>query len=87
VFVAICREDFLVLVSYKLSLCGLLRAQTYTYPVTDISILHAQVESSSDGSEPAVELPPFLDVEKRISDTSKEDDDKYSAYKISIIKR
>jgi len=60
---------------------------TYEQPVSDISILNAQVEAAKDGAEPEVELPPFLDVEKRLSGDNKEDEEKYSAYSISIINK
>ena len=58
--------------------------------MSDISILHAQVEAAKDGAAPKVDLPPFLDVEKRLSSTgTTEDDDeeRYSAYSISIINK
>ena len=60
--------------------------QVYQQPVSDISILHAQVEAANDGAEPKVELPEFLDVEKRLS-PGDEDEEKYSAYSISIINK
>jgi hypothetical protein len=34
-----------------------------------------------------VDLPPFLDVEKRLYDGDKDDDEKYSAYRISLINK
>lgn len=50
----------------------------------DLCILHAQVETANEG-EMEVELPPFLDVDRRLKKT-KEDDDSYGAYAISVIK-
>lgn len=59
--------------------------QMFKQPVTDINILHAQVEASPDTFDPNVVLPPFLDVEKRLSSDNHQDEEKYSAYSISII--
>lgn len=59
----------------------------YQQPVSDIFILHAQVEASKEGTDPKVELPPFLDIEKRLSGNSKADEEKYSAYSISVINK
>lgn len=58
----------------------------YQQPVSDIFILHAQVEAPKDGVEPTVDLPPFLDVEKQLTGNDP-DEDKYSAYCISIINK
>jgi hypothetical protein len=58
--------------------------KVYEEPISDLCILHAQVESSAC-YEPSVDLPPFLDVERRLENT-KEDEEKYGAYSISIIK-
>jgi len=57
--------------------------------VADVNILHAQVEATKDGVEPEVDLPPFLDIEKRLgaSDAEKGDEEKYSAYQISLINK
>ena len=57
--------------------------------MSDISILHAQVEAPKDGADPKVDLPPFLDVEKRLSgaESNGDDEEKYSAYSISIINK
>lgn len=57
----------------------------YKLPIDNINILHAQVEASLDGGDPKVELPPFLNVERQLSNTNEEDEKKYSAYSISII--
>lgn len=51
-----------------------------------LCILHAQVEASADGEEPEVDLPPFLQVERRLTD-SKEDKEKYGAYSLSMMKQ
>ncbi|CAB9497576.1 Histidine kinase [Seminavis robusta] len=59
----------------------------YQQPVSDICILHAQVEATEASTEPNVDLPPFLDVEKRLSDSNEEDEEKYSAYNISLINK
>jgi hypothetical protein len=64
-----------------------LGTKVYQKPVNDISILHAQVEASKDSKEPEVDLPPFLDVEKRLYDGDKDDDEKFSAYRISLINK
>ena len=57
----------------------------YEAPVEGLCILHAQVEATADGDEPTVNLPPFLDVERQLTD-SEEDKKKYGAYSLSIIK-
>ena len=59
----------------------------YQQPVSGIFILHAQVEASKESTEPSVDLPPFLDVEKRLSGNDKDDEEKYSAYSISVINK
>lgn len=67
---------------------------SYQKPVDQLLILHAQVEGKKeDGtdaaasavSEPPVTLPPFLPVERRLTN-SKEDEQKYGAYSISLKK-
>jgi hypothetical protein len=56
----------------------------YEQPISNLSILHAQVEASKDGeSDPPVQLPPFLNVERRIMNT-KQDEELYGAFHISI---
>lgn len=50
----------------------------YKKPVDDICILHAQ----KSGGEGKVEIPPFLNVDRLISDS--EEDEKYGSYKISL---
>lgn len=57
----------------------------YEQPVTDLCILHAQVEAAEVGKEPEVDLPPFLDVERRLVNT-KPDEQKYGAYSLSLIR-
>jgi hypothetical protein len=46
-------------------------------------ILHAQVETANEG-ELEIDLPPFLEVERRLKNT-KEDDHKYGAFAVSLI--
>jgi hypothetical protein len=57
----------------------------YEQPVADLCILHAQVEAAEIGKEPEVDLPPFLDVERRLTNT-KRDEQKYGAYSLSLIR-
>jgi len=57
----------------------------YERPVTDLCILHAQVQASEAGEEPEVDLPPFLNVDRRLTNT-KSDEDKYGAYSLSLIR-
>ena len=54
----------------------------YQQPVNHLSILHAQVEAKNE-EDPAVTLPPFLQVERRLT-TDKEDENAYGAYSISL---
>jgi hypothetical protein len=54
----------------------------YLLPVSDICILHAQVRSSPDGTGEEVDIPPFLEVEKKLS--SSEEDERFGAYHISL---
>jgi hypothetical protein len=51
----------------------------YEEPVSDICILHAQVEASKE----KVDLPPFIDV-NRILLNSKPDEEKYGAFSLSL---
>jgi len=55
----------------------------YKEPVSDVCILHAQVRSSPDGTGEEVAIPPFLEVEKRLT-THSEEDERYGAYHISL---
>lgn len=55
----------------------------YEEPIKDLWILHAQVETANEG-ELQVDLPPFLEVVRRIKNT-KEDDCKYGAFAVSLI--
>jgi predicted ATPase len=57
----------------------------YEQPVADLCILHAQVEAAEVGKEPEVDLPPFLNVERRLTNT-KPDEHKYGAYSLSLIR-
>lgn len=64
----------------------------YQAPVSDLNILHAQVEAKSHnmgGSSDAVSkseilLPPFLEVDRLLEQT-KEDETLYGAYSLSLI--
>lgn len=60
-----------------------LTLQCYEEPVSDLCILHAQVETANEG-DLEVDLPPFLEVERRIKNT-KEDAEKFGAFAISLI--
>ena len=63
----------------------------YKEPVSDICILHAQVRSTSpeedneeeDDKKGEVEIPTFLEVEKRLM-TDSEADEHYGAYHLSL---
>lgn len=57
----------------------------YQEPVSDICILHAQVQSTSDSADhdEEVSIPPFLEVEKKLL-TDSEEDEQYGAYHISL---
>lgn len=57
---------------------------SYVEPVKGLAILHAQVEASPGDADPAVQLPPFLEVDRRLTN-SKDDEDKFGAYGISLI--
>ena len=59
--------------------------QIYEEPIDNLWILHAQVETANEG-ELLVDLPPFLQVERRLKNT-KEDDDRYGAFAVSLIKK
>ena len=61
----------------------LFQLQVYETPAPGLCILHAQVESTQ-AEAPDVELPPFLDVERRLEGQRDEKD--YGAYSLSIIK-
>jgi AAA domain len=56
----------------------------YESPVSDVFILHAQVEAKNGDQVPSVIIPPFLDVDRRLEST-KDDEDKYGAYRLSLI--
>ena len=53
----------------------------YEKPISDLCILHAQVEVEQEGTC-KVELPPFLDVERQLHAERKRDE-KYGAFFIS----
>jgi hypothetical protein len=56
----------------------------YEKPVSDIGILHAQVEAVN-GEECKVELPPFLNVKRQLG--FEDADEKYGAFRISLINK
>jgi len=58
----------------------------YQEPVSDMCILHAQVQSTSDSvdQDGEVSIPPFLEVNKKLSPDSEEDEKQYGAYHISL---
>jgi hypothetical protein len=66
---------------------------TYQAPVSGIHILHAQVEAktiSTDGCDDEnqkqdIVLPPFLQIDRQLENT-KEDDDLFGSYGLSLIK-
>lgn len=65
----------------------------YTEPVKDLCILHAQTEINPDDFDSdgrlkngVFEIPPFLDVERRLSNTP-EDNETYGAFNISLMKK
>jgi hypothetical protein len=62
----------------------ILNEQAYKTPSSagGVCILHAQVESSTE-EEPKVNLPPFLDVERRLHGPA--DENEYGAYSLSLI--
>ncbi|KAL7540983.1 hypothetical protein ACHAXR_010537 [Thalassiosira sp. AJA248-18] len=55
----------------------------YQEPVSDICILHAQIQSTQDSTNEKVAIPPFLEVDKKLM-TDSEGDEKYGAYHISL---
>lgn len=72
-------------------ICFLWNIQSFTIhayqePVSDICILHAQVQSTTEdgsGLGGEVSIPPFLEVEKKLTG-SEEENQKYGAYHISL---
>lgn len=62
----------------------------YEAPVSNLNVLHAQVEAKNNNGQPdhetVIQLPPFLEVDRLLEQT-KEDEDLYGAYSISLIKR
>lgn len=58
----------------------------YESPVSEVSILHAQVEAKNGGDEDQhVNIPAFLEVDRRLK-SIKEDEEIYGAYSLSLIK-
>ena len=85
-----CHQSFNIHVSFMIAfllprrfILTLVVCQIYEEPIKDLWILHAQVETANEG-ELQVDLPPFLEVERRIKNT-KEDDCKYGAFAVSLI--
>jgi nucleoside-triphosphatase THEP1 len=64
-----------------------LNIHMYDSPVVDLNILHAQVEATNSGNESvqAVNMPPFLCVDRQLGN-NKEDEEKYGAYSLSLIR-
>ena len=68
----------------------------YESPCNNVNILHAQVEASPNTTSPqkaftrtgsnSVNIPPFLVVDRRLENT-KEDEENYGAYSLSLIKK
>lgn len=56
----------------------------YQQPTEGLCILHAQVEVRDHQSEPVVDLPPFLQIERRLTN-SREDEKQYGAYSLSVM--
>jgi hypothetical protein len=59
----------------------------YEAPVADLNILHAQVETSNQDDNTTalvVNMPPFLSVDRQLENT-KDDEEKYGAYSLSLI--
>ena len=59
----------------------------YESPVSDLNVLHAQVETSNsdDHTAHAVNMPPFLSIDRQL-ENNKEDEEAYGAYSLSRIK-
>lgn len=69
-------------------ICFLYKLQSFTIhvyqsPSPGLCILHAQVESTAD-EVPVVDLPEFLDVERRLELS---DEDHYGSYVLSLVTR
>ena len=62
----------------------------YNEPISNLCILHAQVDENPNidetSSETEIDIPSFLDMERLIID-SKEDNEKYGAFNISLMKK
>jgi hypothetical protein len=56
--------------------------QVYETPSPGLCILQAQVQSPN-GRDAEIELPPFLDVERRLQGS--DDEKMYGAYGLSVI--
>lgn len=56
----------------------------YKNPSPGLCILHAQVESTN-GEEPVVKLPEFLDVDRQL--LGSDDEKRYGSYALSVINR
>lgn len=55
----------------------------YLAPVSGLCILHAQVEAERKQS---VDLPPFLEIERKLEHNNKQDEEQYGAYSLSLIR-
>jgi hypothetical protein len=78
-------ESFFTVIRSGLATYPLILPQVYQTPkvAEGLCILHAQVEST-DADVPEVELPPFLNMERRLE--GPEDECDYGAYSLSIIR-
>jgi len=59
----------------------------YEAPISNINILHAQVEAKNKEQpdhEPEIKIPPFLKVDRLLEQTD-EDEEKYGAYSLSLM--
>lgn len=66
--------------------CRFLSLQAYETPAKGLCILHAQIEadpSDEANTDARVDLPPFLDVGRRLNTTK--DEQEYGAYGLSLI--
>lgn len=54
----------------------------YQTPSPGVCVLHAQVESTDDDETPVVEIPDFLDIDRRLRQS---DESTYGSYALSVI--
>jgi len=57
----------------------------YEKPIQNLCILHAQSVTTNGKEEEIIDLPEFLDIERRLQNTK--DDFKYSAHAVSLKKK